>query len=177
MALRLVSFALACYEFWMQAHPFFKAIGVTSRALFSHPAQGEGLSRLNASRRGLWEGICWVALRTSAIPRPFWGLHQRTVARFARTGCWAVVLLHGTEQGWLLPGPVAADAIGAGKWSLAKDGEYKITPPLPEAWRFASATQAWALLMQYCSPLVMPAQTGTPAGALHCLRRADAVPG
>ncbi|AGW14771.1 hypothetical protein [Megalodesulfovibrio gigas] len=128
-------------------HPFLLRLDVTPRSLFQHDAC---LERLTASRHGLWDGRCWIALRTSAVARkglrPFWGLRRRVVARFAATGCWAVLLLDGEESGWLVPGRVAEGLILSRRWHLARDDEYKITPPLPGAWRFTEAGQARALL-------------------------------
>lgn len=137
--------AASCAQARHLPHPVLLQLGVEPRSLFLHAGC---LERLTPSRHGVWDGRCWVALRTSAMQRrrPFWGLRRRVVARFSATGCWVVVLLDGPARGWLVPGPVAEGLILARRWHLARDDEYKITPPLPGAWRFEEIEQARALL-------------------------------
>ncbi|WP_460031516.1 hypothetical protein [Megalodesulfovibrio paquesii] len=126
-----------------QPHPVFAQLGVQPRSLFAH---GDRLERLTRSHHGLWDGRCWIALRTSAIRRPFWGLRRRVVSCFAASDCWAVLLLDGPDSGWLLPGALAEGLILTRRWHLARDDEYKILPPLPGSCRFEGLAAARRLL-------------------------------
>ena len=80
-------------------------------------------------------GELWLLVRTSRLARPFWGLRRRVVLDFLDAP-FALVLLTAPLAGWALDREQVLAHMAQGRWSLARDQEYKITPPLPEACRF-----------------------------------------
>ena len=120
-------------------------LGARPRAL----VELDGLLRALRPGNYFQWGDLWLLVRFSRLARPFWGVDSRKLHLF-RDHPYALVLLVSPQRGWLLEKNEVERRILQGRWSLARDHEYKITGPLADARRFDTVDQLRSLLGAPC---------------------------
>jgi hypothetical protein len=108
---------------------------------------GGSLKSLSYGNYFIYDGL-WLIVRTSRIPRPFWGLGRGCVERFARER-FGLVLLVAPQQGWLLSKDQVLERAKGRRWPISKKLEYKIAGPPSEADRFESVDELRVLLSRF----------------------------
>lgn len=111
-------------------------LGASARAL----AVLGGAPRALSYGRYFLYGDLWLLVRTSRIKKPFWGLRYGCVERFLDQP-FALVLLTGAQQGWVLGKGEVLDHVANRRWPMSRDLEFKITAPACDAGRFETVDQ------------------------------------
>ena len=84
---------------------------------------------------------CRLVIKISRIKTPFWGVGVRQITILEQQGKYYLILLVSDKEGWFFSNKEVKHNININKWNIARDNNYKIHMPLPDANAFSSPGQ------------------------------------